>query len=250
MVQERARVESEKRLFDGIVEPEEEEDIEDEPYHNRLARYKKETGLVEAIQTGKAEIYGLPVLFGSMEFEFMGGSMGSVVGEKVARLIERATSAFMPLILVCASGGARMQEGIFSLMQMAKISGTLYYFRQKSNQNKKLLYVSILASPTTGGVLASFGMLADVVLSEPNTSIAFAGARVIEAILHETVPEGSQEAEPLMEKGMLDGIIERKLLKYYVAFLFDFHDLYSFLYGNSDHSVFYSHDKKKGPSEK
>nr|AMY96115.1 acetyl-CoA carboxylase beta subunit [Geranium phaeum] len=233
MVQERARVKSEKRLFDGIVEPEEEEDIEDEPYHDRLARYKKETGLLEAIQTGKGEIDGLPVLFGSMEFEFMGGSMGSVVGEKVARLVERATSAFMPLILVCASGGARMQEGSFSLMQMAKISGTLYYFRQKSNENKKLFYASILASPTTGGVLASFGMLADVVLSEPNTCIAFAGPRVIEAVLNEKVPEGSQEAEPLMEKGMLDGIIERKQLKHYVICLLDFHDLYSFLYGNS-----------------
>nr|YP_010132507.1 acetyl-CoA carboxylase carboxyltransferase beta subunit [Geranium sibiricum]QQD90180.1 acetyl-CoA carboxylase carboxyltransferase beta subunit [Geranium sibiricum] len=233
MVQERARVKSEKRLFDGIVEPEEEEDIEDEPYHDRLARYKKETGLLEAIQTGKGEIYGLPVLFGSMEFGFMGGSMGSVVGEKVARLVECATSAFMPLILVCASGGARMQEGSFSLMQMAKISGTLYYFRQKSNENKKLFYASILASPTTGGVLASFGMLADVVLSEPNTCIAFAGPRVIEAVLNEKVPEGSQEAEPLMEKGMLDGIIERKQLKHCVICLLDFHGLYSFLYGNS-----------------
>nr|YP_009250233.1 acetyl-CoA carboxylase carboxyltransferase beta subunit [Geranium maderense]AMY96061.1 acetyl-CoA carboxylase carboxyltransferase beta subunit [Geranium maderense] len=233
MVQKRAQVKSEKRLFHGIVEPEEEEDIEDEPYHDRLARYKNETGLLEAIQTGKGEIYGLPVLFGSMEFGFMGGSMGSVVGEKVARLIERATSAFMPLILVCASGGARMQEGSFSLMQMAKISGTLYYFRQKKNENKKLFYASILASPTTGGVLASFGMLADVVLSEPNTCIAFAGPRVIEAVLNEKVPEGSQEAEPLLEKGMLDGIIQRKQLKHCVACLFDFHGLYSFLYGNS-----------------
>nr|ASZ00195.1 acetyl-CoA carboxylase subunit beta [Monsonia emarginata] len=204
-----------------------EEEIKDEPYQDRLVRYKKDTGLLEAIQTGKGKIHGVPVAFGSMEFGFMGGSMGSVVGEKITRLIECATNEFLPLILVCASGGARMQEGSFSLMQMAKISGALYYFRQKSvqrsNHIQKLFYAAILASPTTGGVLASFGMLGDVIISEPKTFIAFAGPRVIESILKEVVPEGSHAAEPLLEKGIIDEIVDRYDLKSVLAMLLDFH---------------------------
>uniref|UniRef100_A0A6N2L174 CoA carboxyltransferase N-terminal domain-containing protein n=1 Tax=Salix viminalis TaxID=40686 RepID=A0A6N2L174_SALVM len=149
---------------------------EEEPYKDRIDSYQKKTGLTEAIQTGIGQLNGIPVAIGVMDFQFMGGSMGSVVGEKITRLIEYATNQFLPLILVCASGGARMQEGSLSLMQMAKISAALYDYQS----NKKLVYVSILTSPTTGGVTASFGMLGDIIIAEPNAYIAFAGKRVIE----------------------------------------------------------------------
>lgn len=133
----------------------------------------------EAVQTGKGQLNGIPIAIGVMDFQFM----GSVVGEKITRLIEYATNRFLPLILVCASGGARMQEGSLSLMQMAKISSALYDYQS----NKKLFYVSILTSPTTGGVTASFGMLGDIIIAEPNAYIAFAGKRVIEQTLKKTV---------------------------------------------------------------
>jgi len=154
-----------------------------------------------------------------MDFQFMGGSMGSVVGEKITRLIEYATETFLPLIIVCASGGARMQEGSLSLMQMAKISSALYDYQS----NKKLFYVSILTSPTTGGVTASFGMLGDIVIAEPNAYIAFAGKRVIEEILKKPVPEGSQETEYLFEKGLFDLIVPRNPLKSVLSELLQFH---------------------------
>ena len=145
--------------------------------------------------------------------------MGSVVGEKITRLIEYADNQFLPLILVCASGGARMQEGSLSLMQMAKISSALYDYQA----NKKLFYVSILTSPTTGGVTASFGMLGDIIIAEPNAYIAFAGKRVIEQTLNKTVPEGSQEAEYLFDKGLFDPIVPRNPLKGVLSELFLFH---------------------------
>jgi acetyl-CoA carboxylase carboxyl transferase subunit beta len=145
--------------------------------------------------------------------------MGSVVGEKITRLIEYATNQFLPLILVCASGGARMQEGSLSLMQMAKISSALYDYQS----NKKLVYVSILTSPTTGGVTASFGMLGDIIIAEPNAYIAFAGKRVIEQTLNKTVPEGSQAAEFLFHKGLFDPIVPRNLLKGVLSELFQLH---------------------------
>ncbi|KAB5537840.1 hypothetical protein DKX38_015373 [Salix brachista] len=145
---------------------------EEEPYKDRIDSYQKKTGLTEAIQTGIGQLNGIPVAIGVMDFQFIGGSMGSVVGEKITRLIEYATNQFLPLILVCASGGARMQEGSLSLMQMAKISAALYDYQS----NKKLVYVSILTSPTTGGVTASFGMLGDIIIAEPNAYIAFAGS--------------------------------------------------------------------------
>ena len=153
----------------------------------------------------------------------MGGSMGSVVGEKITRLIEYATNNFLPLIIVCASGGARMQEGSLSLMQMAKISSALFNYQK----NKKLFYVSILTSPTTGGVTASFGMLGDIIIAEPNAYIAFAGKRVIEETLKITVPEGLQETEYLFEKGLFDLIVPRNLLKSVLSELFQFHDFFS-----------------------
>nr|YP_010437103.1 AccD [Vinca major]UTA96801.1 AccD [Vinca major] len=192
---------------------------EEEPYKDRIDSYQRKTGLTEAVQTGIGQLNGIPVAVGVMDFQFMGGSMGSVVGEKITRLIEYATNKFLPLIIVCASGGARMQEGSLSLMQMAKISSALYDYQS----NKKLFYVSILTSPTTGGVTASFGMLGDIIIAEPNAYIAFAGKRVIEQTLNKTVPEGSQLAEYLFEKGLFDLIVPRNLLKSVLSELFKLH---------------------------
>nr|YP_009441449.1 acetyl-CoA carboxylase beta subunit [Portulaca oleracea]ATN40591.1 acetyl-CoA carboxylase beta subunit [Portulaca oleracea]QBC69357.1 acetyl-CoA carboxylase carboxyltransferase beta subunit [Portulaca oleracea] len=192
---------------------------EEERYKDRIDFYQRETGLTEAVQTGIGELNGIPVAIGVMDFQFMGGSMGSVVGEKITRLIEYASKNFLPLIIVCASGGARMQEGSLSLMQMAKISAALYDYQS----NKKLLYVSILTSPTTGGVTASFGMLGDIIIAEPNAYIAFAGKRVIEQTLNKTVPEGSQAAEYLFHKGLFDPIVPRNLLKGVLSELFQLH---------------------------
>nr|YP_009569860.1 acetyl-CoA carboxylase carboxyltransferase beta subunit [Microtea debilis]QBC68117.1 acetyl-CoA carboxylase carboxyltransferase beta subunit [Microtea debilis]QBE86490.1 acetyl-CoA carboxylase carboxyltransferase beta subunit [Microtea debilis] len=192
---------------------------EEEPYKDRIDSYQRKTGLTEAVQTGIGQLNGIPVAIGVMDFQFMGGSMGSVVGEKITRLIEYATNKFLPLIIVCASGGARMQEGSLSLMQMAKISSVLYDYQS----NKKLFYVSILTSPTTGGVTASFGMLGDIIIAEPNAYIAFAGKRVIEQTLNKTVPEGSQAAEYLFHKGLFDSIVPRNLLKGVLSELFQLH---------------------------
>ncbi|KAL0912898.1 hypothetical protein M5K25_016312 [Dendrobium thyrsiflorum] len=144
---------------------------EEEPYIDRISFYQRKMGLTEAVQTGVGQLNSIPIAIGVMDFQFMGGSMGSVVGEKITRLIEYATNRSLPVIIVCASGGARMQEGSLSLMQMAKISSASYDYQTK----KKLFYVSILTSPTTGGVTASFGMLGDIIIAEPNTYIAFAG---------------------------------------------------------------------------
>nr|YP_010592618.1 acetyl-CoA carboxylase carboxyltransferase beta subunit [Hoya kerrii]WAB53063.1 acetyl-CoA carboxylase carboxyltransferase beta subunit [Hoya kerrii] len=208
--------------FDSSESNEDEFEEEDEPYKDRLDSYQTKTGLPEAVQTGIGELNGIPVAVGVMDFEFIGGSMGSVVGEKITRLIEYATNQFLPLIIVCASGGARMQEGSVSLMQMAKISSALYDYQS----NKKLFYVSILASPTTGGVTASFGMLGDIIIAEPNAYIAFAGKRVIEELLKITVPEGLQETENLFDKGAFDLIVPRNLLKSVLTELFKLHGFF------------------------
>nr|YP_010558517.1 acetyl-CoA carboxylase carboxyltransferase beta subunit [Euphorbia neogillettii]UED19874.1 acetyl-CoA carboxylase carboxyltransferase beta subunit [Euphorbia neogillettii] len=196
--------------------------FEEETYKDRIDSYQIKTGLTEAVQTGTGQLNGIPVAVGVMDFQFIGGSMGSVVGEKITRLIEYATNQFLPLILVCASGGARMQEGSLSLMQMAKISSALYDYQS----NKKLFYVSILTSPTTGGVTASFGMLGDIIIAEPNAYIAFAGKRVIEQTLNKEVPEGSQSAEFLFDKGVFDSIVPRNLLKGVLNELLQLHDFF------------------------
>nr|YP_010513306.1 acetyl-CoA carboxylase beta subunit [Centrosema coriaceum]UXL84877.1 acetyl-CoA carboxylase beta subunit [Centrosema coriaceum] len=196
---------------------------EEEPYKNRIDSYQRKTGLTEAVQTGTGQLNGIPVAIGIMDFQFMGGSMGSVVGEKITRLVEYATNQLLPLILVCASGGARMQEGSLSLMQMAKISSALYDYQT----NKKLFYVSILTSPTTGGVTASFGMLGDIIIAEPNAYIAFAGKRVIEQTLNKPVPEGSQAAEYLFHKGLFDSIVPRNPLKEVLNELLQLHAFFS-----------------------
>nr|YP_010291546.1 acetyl-CoA carboxylase carboxyltransferase beta subunit [Rapatea paludosa]ULQ67552.1 acetyl-CoA carboxylase carboxyltransferase beta subunit [Rapatea paludosa] len=195
---------------------------EEEPYRDRIDSYQRKTGLTEAVQTGIGQLKGIPIAIGVMDFQFMGGSMGSVVGEKITRLIEYATNRSLPVIIVCASGGARMQEGSLSLMQMAKISSALYNYQSA----KKLFYVSILTSPTTGGVTASFGMLGDVIIAEPNAYIAFAGKRVIEQTLNKTVPDGSQAAEFLFHKGLFDLIVPRNLLKGVLSELFQLHGFF------------------------
>lgn len=193
-----------------------------EPYKNRIDSYQRKTGLTEAVQTGIGQLNGIPVAIGVMDFQFMGGSMGSVVGEKITRLIEYATNEFLPLIIVCASGGARMQEGSLSLMQMAKISSALYDYQS----NKKLFYVPILTSPTTGGVTASFGMLGDIIIAEPKAYIAFAGKRVIQQTLNKTVPEGSQASDYLFHKGLFDLIVPRNPLKSVLSELFQLHTFF------------------------
>jgi acetyl-CoA carboxylase carboxyl transferase subunit beta len=178
------------------------------PYSDRLREYQEKTGLTDAVQTGVGRIEGLPLALGVMDFRFMGGSMGSVVGEKLTRLIERATRESLPLVIVCASGGARMQEGMLSLMQMAKTSAALDRHRQAS-----LLYVPVLTHPTTGGVTASFAMLGDIILAEPKANIGFAGRRVVEQTLREKLPENFQTAEYLLEHGFVDAIVPRTQLK-------------------------------------
>ena len=177
-------------------------------YGERIKESQESTQLKEAIVCGQAKILGQPVMIGVMNFEFMGGSMGSVVGEKIARLAERAIAESMAMILFCSSGGARMQEGILSLMQMAKTSAALGRLKEKG-----LPYVSILTDPTTGGVSASFAMLGDVILAEPRAIIGFAGARVIEQTIKQKLPEGFQRSEYLLEHGMVDRIVDRKEMK-------------------------------------
>ena len=194
---------------------------EDEPYSDHITSCQIETGLTDAIQTGIGKLNGIPIALGVMDFKFMGGSMGSVVGEKITRLIERATAESLPVIMVCASGGARMQEGSFSLMQMAKIASALH-IHQKDN---KLLYFSILTSPTTGGVTASFGMLGDIIIAEPKAYIAFAGKRVIEQTLGQKVIEDFQVTENLFDHGLFDLIVPRNLLKGVLSELFRLYGL-------------------------
>lgn len=185
-------------------------------YKDRLEEEQEWAGMPDAVQTGFGELGGLPVALAVMDFEFLGGSMGSVVGEKITRLIELATYYKLPVILVCASGGARMQEGALSLMQMAKISSALRV-HQLIN---KLMCISILTSPTTGGVTASFGMLGDLIIAEPGAYIAFAGKRVIEQIYKVEVDEQRQKAENVFDHGMIDLIIPRTILKNCVWELF------------------------------
>nr|QWL17134.1 acetyl-CoA carboxylase carboxyltransferase beta subunit [Plantago atrata] len=196
-----------------------------EPYEDYIDSYQTKTGLTEAVQTGVGQLNGIPVAIGVMDCQFIAGSMGSVVGEKITRLIEYATNQCLPLIIVCASGGARMQEGSSSLMQMAKISSALYAYKYQAKE--KLVYVTILTSPTTGGVTASFAMLGDLIIAEPNAYIAFAGKRVIEELLKVEVPEGSQETENLFEKGLVDLIVPRNLLKSVVTDFLQFHGFVS-----------------------
>jgi acetyl-CoA carboxylase carboxyl transferase subunit beta len=177
-------------------------------YSDRLRETQEKTKLLDAVQTGLGQLDGLPVALGVMDFRFMGGSMGSVVGEKLTRLIERATCERYPVVIICASGGARMQEGMLSLVQMAKISGALDRHREA-----RLLYIPVLTHPTTGGVTASFAMLGDIILAEPKATIGFAGRRVVEQTLREKLPDDFQTAEYLLNHGFVDAIVPRTQLK-------------------------------------
>ena len=187
-------------------------------YADRIRDSQQSTGLPDAVVTGICRTSGLPLALGVMDFRFMGGSMGSVVGEKLTRLIETATARRIPVLIVCASGGARMQEGMLSLMQMAKISGALERHRQA-----ELLYLPLLTYPTTGGVTASFAMLGDLILAEPKALIGFAGRRVIEQTLREKLPEGFQTAEYLRDHGFVDAIVDRTEFKATLASLLTMH---------------------------
>jgi len=186
-------------------------------YTDRLERYRKKTGNQAAYVAGSGLIGGFPTQAGSFDFGFMGGSMGSAVGELICRQIERATDRDEALIIISASGGARMQEGILSLMQMARISGLLHRFRSRASNP----FISILTDPTTGGVAASFAMLGDFIVAEPKALIGFAGPRVIEQTIRQKLPEGFQRSEFLLEHGLIDRVVPRDLLSSLVAELIE-----------------------------
>lgn len=186
-------------------------------YKDRLAAMQKSTGLRDAIICGSGRIEGQPAQVCSMELKFVGGSMGSVVGEKITRAIERCIRLRQPLVIISASGGARMQEGAVSLMQMAKISAALMRLDQA-----KLPYISVLTDPTTGGVTASYAMLGDLNIAEPGALIGFAGPRVIEQTIRQKLPEGFQRSEFLVKHGFLDAVVPRQQLKAYLAKSFRF----------------------------
>jgi acetyl-CoA carboxylase carboxyl transferase subunit beta len=182
------------------------------PYAQRLKDAQHKLGMKDAILTAEGHLNGRPVICCSMEFGFIGGSMGAVVGEKVARAIERSLARKIPLIIVSCSGGARMMEGVVSLMQLAKVSAALARLDEAG-----LPFISILTDPTTGGVTASYAMLGDLNIAEPGALIGFAGPRVIEQTIRQKLPEGFQTAEFLLEHGFLDAVVPRKELKPYIS---------------------------------
>ncbi len=197
-----------KILFESIRSTDPLTFIDTEAYPDRLARAREKSGYDDAIVTGIATANNTPLAIGVMNFGFMGGSMGSVVGERITRLIEHAVEKKLPLVIVSASGGARMQESILSLMQMAKTSAALARLHEA-----KLPYISILTNPTTGGVTASFASLGDINIAEPDALICFAGPRVIEQTIGQQLPEGAQKSEFLLDHGMIDCIVTRHDLK-------------------------------------
>jgi acetyl-CoA carboxylase carboxyl transferase subunit beta len=181
-------------------------------YRESIDTLPAKVGVNEAVINARGTLDGVPVVVSAMEYNFIGGSMGSVVGEKITRAIERATQDEHPLVIISCSGGARMQEGALSLMQMAKISSALAWLDRKG-----LPYISVLTDPTTGGVTASFAMLGDLNIAEPGALIGFAGPRVIEQTIRQKLPDGFQRAEFLVEHGMVDAIVSRKDLKPYIS---------------------------------
>lgn len=191
--------------------------VDNRPYPERIQDAREKSGESEAVVTGTARIYGMDVVISVMDFEFMGGSMGSVVGEKVTLAAERAAGGKIPLISFAASGGARMQEGLISLMQMAKTTGAVSRLKDSGAP-----YISVLTNPTTGGVAASFAMLGDVNIAEPGAVIGFAGRRVIEQTINQRPPDNFQKAEELLKHGMIDMIVERKSMKNTIFHLLEF----------------------------
>ena len=187
------------------------------PYTQRISQARRKSGENDGIRTGIGFVKGRKIVLGALDFTFLGGSMGSVVGEKIALAVEYATNHDLPLVLVSCSGGARMQESGYSLMQMAKTSAVLGRLDEAGG-----LYISVLADPTTGGVTASFGMLGDVILAEPKAMIGFAGPRVIQNTIRQELPKGFQTAEFLMESGFIDRIVHRQDLRSEISRLIDY----------------------------
>jgi acetyl-CoA carboxylase carboxyl transferase subunit beta len=187
------------------------------PYSERLKRAQEDTGLTDAVINGRGKLNGRPIIISAMEYSFIGGSMGSVVGEVITRAVELALESKEPLIIISASGGARMMEGVLSLMQLAKISAALARLDEA-----RVPYISVLTDPTTGGVTASFAVLGDLNIAEPGALIGFAGPRVIEQTIRQKLPAGFQRSEFLLEHGMLDAVVHRKEMKPYIARALDF----------------------------
>jgi acetyl-CoA carboxylase carboxyl transferase subunit beta len=186
--------------------------VDTKPYATRLKEARKKLGMNDAVITAEGQLAGRPVVVCAMEFNFIGGSMGAVVGEKVTRGVELAMDTRQPLIVISCSGGARMMEGTISLMQLAKVSAALARL-----DDAKVPYISVLTDPTTGGVTASFAMLGDLNIGEPGALIGFAGPRVIEQTIRQTLPDGFQRSEFLLEHGFLDAVVPRKELKAFIA---------------------------------
>jgi acetyl-CoA carboxylase carboxyl transferase subunit beta len=186
-------------------------------YRDQLTTAAEKSGMVEAVLTGKATLEGAPLVIGAMDFRFIGASMGSVVGEKITRAFELATAERLPIVVVTASGGARMQEGMYSLMQMAKTSAAA-----RRHAEAGLPFISVLTNPTFGGVTASFAVLADVLLAEPGALVGFTGGRVIEQTLRLRLPKGFQTAEFMLEHGMIDEVVMRDELRDHIALLLSY----------------------------
>ncbi len=216
------RLLSDEGSFCPLFEEFEAEDIleftDNETYVERIKKACKKTNANEAIQTGTCTIEGHKIAIGVMNFHFIGGSMGVVVGEKIVRLTTLATEQKLPLLILSASGGARMQEGMFSLLQMARTAGAIGRFQKENG-----LYLSLLTHPTTGGVSASYAFLGDVIIAEPQALIGFAGARVIEQTTRQKLPPRFQTAEFLVEHGQIDKIVERKVMKKVIARILSFY---------------------------
>ena len=204
-------------LFSEIQPTDPLEFVDSEAYQERIKKAQEKTGRNEAMMAGVCQLGGIEVALGVLDFGFMGGSMGSVVGERITLLIEHALKKRIPLVLISSSGGARMQESIFSLMQMAKTSAALAKLH-----NAKLPYISVLANPTTGGVTASFASLGDIIIAEPDALIGFAGPRVVEQTIRQKLPDSAQKSEFLLEKGMIDCIVNRNELKEKLIFFIQF----------------------------
>jgi len=187
------------------------------PYSERLKKAQEETGLTDAVINARGKLNGREVIISAMEYSFIGGSMGAVVGEVITRAIEEALEKKKPIIIISASGGARMMEGVLSLMQLAKISAALARLDEA-----RVPYVSVLTDPTTGGVTASFAMLGDINIAEPGALIGFAGPRVIEQTIRQKLPPGFQRSEFLLEHGMLDAVVHRKEMKAYISRALEF----------------------------
>jgi acetyl-CoA carboxylase carboxyl transferase subunit beta len=210
--------ENEYETFDGNLSSTDPLKFVDlKPYSSRLRQAQKDTGLKDAVINARGKLLGRPVVASVMEYAFIGGSMGAVVGEMITRAVERALESRTPLIIVSASGGARMMEGLISLMQLAKISAALARL-----DKAKVPYISVLTDPTTGGVTASFAMLGDLNIAEPGALIGFAGPRVIEQTIRQKLPPGFQRSEFLLAHGMLDAVVPRKEMKPYIARSLDF----------------------------